>query len=324
MIDALLHNIKGDYMIWIIGTGTIALEYAKILNQLGHEFIAVGRSGKNADEFIEAGAKEVVSGGLNNYLAASPTIPQKVIVATNVSQLAEITIALLNYGVKDILVEKPGFCQPTELPTVVILTKEKGANVFLAYNRRFYSSVLAAEKIIAEDGGITSFNFEFTEWAHVIEKLDYPREVFENWFFVNSTHVVDLAFFLGGEPKELSCFTFDKLAWHKPAVFTGAGITNTGALFSYQANWNAPGRWGIEILTSQHRLYLRPMEKLQIQNTGSVDISEVEIDDQLDKEFKPGFYLEAKSFIEGNIERLCSIEQQMIHIDKIYDKILDK
>ena len=66
MIDALLHNIKGDYMIWIIGTGTIALEYAKILNQLGHEFIAVGRSGKNADEFIEAGAKEVVSGGLNN------------------------------------------------------------------------------------------------------------------------------------------------------------------------------------------------------------------------------------------------------------------
>ena len=57
-------------------------------------------------------------------------------------------------------------------------------------------------------------------------------------------------------------------------------------LFSYQANWNAPGRWGIEILTSQHRLYLRPMEKLQIQNTGSVDISEVEIDDQLDKEFK--------------------------------------
>lgn len=53
-------------MIWIIGTGTIALEYAKILDQLEHEFIAVGRSGKNADEFIEAGAKEVVSGGLNN------------------------------------------------------------------------------------------------------------------------------------------------------------------------------------------------------------------------------------------------------------------
>ena len=68
MIDALLHNIKGDYMIWIIGTGTIALEYAKILNQLGHEFIAVGRSGKNADEFI----KKVMGG---NYDLNSSFIP---------------------------------------------------------------------------------------------------------------------------------------------------------------------------------------------------------------------------------------------------------
>ena len=68
MIDALLHNIKGDYMIWIIGTGPINLENEKNNKKKGkEEFIAVGRSGKNADEFIEAGAKEVVSGGLNNY-----------------------------------------------------------------------------------------------------------------------------------------------------------------------------------------------------------------------------------------------------------------
>ena len=194
MIDALLHNIKGDYMIWIIGTGTIALEYAKILNQLGHEFIAVGRSGKNADEFIEAGAKEVVSGGLNNYLAASPTTPQKVIVATNVDQLAEVTVSLLNFGIKDILVEKPGFCRPEEITPVVQLAQAKNAHVLLAYNRRFYSSVLAAEKIIKEDGGITSFNFEFTEWGHVIETLDYSHNIFNNWFFANSSHVVDLAF----------------------------------------------------------------------------------------------------------------------------------
>lgn len=89
---------------------------------------------------------------------------------------------------------KTRFCQPTELPTVVILTKEKGANVFWLIIVDSIPVCWLLKKIIAEDGGITSFNFEFTEWAHVIEKLDYPREVFENWFFVNSTHVVDLAF----------------------------------------------------------------------------------------------------------------------------------
>lgn len=70
-------------MIWIIGTGTIALEYAKILDQLEHEFIAVGRSGKNADEFIEAGAKEVVSGGLNKALIYNRTPQIKSIVDYN-------------------------------------------------------------------------------------------------------------------------------------------------------------------------------------------------------------------------------------------------
>ena len=302
MIDALLHNIKGDYMIWIIGTGTIALEYAKILNQLGHEFIAVGRSGKNADEFIEAGAKEVVSGGLNNYLAVS----------------------LLNFGIKDILVEKPGFCRPEEITPVVQLAQAKNAHVLLAYNRRFYSSVLAAEKIIKEDGGITSFNFEFTEWGHVIETLDYSHNIFDNWFFANSSHVVDLAFFLGGEPQEISCFSAGELSWHKPAVFSGAGITNKGALFSYQANWNAPGRWVVEVLTTKHRLYFKPMETLQIQEKGSVAIKPVEIDNQLDIDFKPGFYLQTKAFVEGDYGRFCTVEKQMKHINTIYKKIVEK
>lgn len=305
-------------MIWIIGTGTIALEYAKILNQLGHEFIAIGRSGKNANDFIAAGAKEIVSGGLNNYLATSPTAPQKAIVATNVGQLAEVTISLLNFGIKDILVEKPGFCHPEEITPVAQLAQTKNAHVLLAYNRRFYSSVLAAEKIIKEDGGITSFNFEFTEWGHVIETLDYSHDVFDNWFFANSTHVVDLAFFLGGKPKELSCFSAGELSWHKPAVFSGAGSTNKGALFSYQANWNAPGRWVIEVLTTKHRLYFKPMETLQIQEKGSVAVTPVKIDNQLDIEFKPGFYLQVKAFLEKKYSRFCSIEEQLKHIDSFY------
>ena len=308
-------------MIWIIGTGSIALEYAKILKSLEKEFIAVGRSGKNADNFIAVGAQKVVSGGLDNFLSQMPDAPDKAIVATNVEQLATNTNSLLNYGVKDILVEKPGFCKPEELKAVVDLVQEKSAKVYLAYNRRFYSSVLAAEKIIKEDGGVTSFNFEFTEWGHVIEGLNYSREVFENWFYANSTHVVDLAFFLGGVPKNLSCFSTGELSWHKPVIFSGAGISVTGAPFSYQANWNAPGRWVVEVLTSKHRLYFKPMESLQIQEKGSVAVNPVAIDDYLDRQYKPGFYLETKAFIEGDYTRLCSAEEQMKYVEMIYKRI---
>ncbi len=140
----------------------------------------------------------------------------------------------------------------------------------------------------------------------------------------NSSHVIDLAFFLGGEPKEMSCYTAEELSWHKPSCFVGAGVTTKGILFNYQANWNAPGRWAVEIQTPLHRIYLKPMEQLQLQDKGSVKVYPVEIDDHLDKEYKPGFFLETKTFLEQEQERLCSLGQQIKHVQNIYNKILGK
>ena len=88
---------------------------------------------------------------------------------------------------------------------------------------RIFASVLKAQEIIAEDGGVKSFNFEFTEWGHVIEKMDKPKGDLENWMYANSSHVIDLAFYLGGNPVQINCFTSGELSWHKPAAFAGAG-----------------------------------------------------------------------------------------------------
>lgn len=310
--------------IWIIGAGTIAQEYAKVLNSLGFDYIVIGRGNQSAKVFKDTLGKEVVTGGLDSFLKTNPQIADKAIIATNLDTLSHNTVQLLNYGVKDIFCEKPGFLYPEECEKVYSVAIEKNANLFYAYNRRFFASVLRAQEIIREDGGIKSFNFEFTEWGHVIESLNKSKGDLENWMYANSSHVIDLAFFLGGEPVEFSSYTAGELTWHKPAIFAGSGVTDKGALFCYQANWAAPGRWGVELLTSKHRLYLRPMEKLQIQDIGSVAINPVEIDDHLDVEFKPGFYLETKAFLEGNYEQLCSIEEQFNHVTYVYNKIIHK
>ena len=63
------------------------------------------------------------------------------------------------------------------------------------------------------------------------------------------------------------------------------------------------------------------MELLQLQDKGSVKVYPVEIDDCLDKEFKPGFYLETKAFLEGETTRLCSIEEQVNNTKEIFQKI---
>lgn len=310
--------------IWIIGAGSIAIEYAKVLIALGRDFIVIGRSDASAQKFKEATGIQPFVGGLDAFLQTSPQVPVYAINCVRAFQLGITNVILSKYGVNNILSEKPGFL-PDEANNVINAIKEKGTNIYVAYNRRFYSSVLAAEKVIREDGGLLSFNFEFTEWAHVIESLASIPEIEKNNLFItNSSHVVDLAFFLGGDPKEITCYQNGTVGWHSPSIFAGSGITNQGALFSYNANWNAPGRWAVELLTPFHRIYLKPMEQLQLQDKGSVKVYPVEIDDHLDKEFKPGFYLETKAFLEGDTSRLCTLDQQTEHFKIIYSKILGK
>ncbi|MGW8169126.1 MAG: Gfo/Idh/MocA family oxidoreductase [Sulfurovaceae bacterium] len=310
--------------VWLIGAGPMAQDYIKVLEALKTDFIVIGRGVEAAQKCKEATGCEVVIGGLETFLMGQPKICSHAIVSVGVEKLYETTKALLTYGVKNILVEKPAGLHRYEFEDIAGLTEEKNANVFVAYNRRFYASVLKASEIIEKDGGVTSFNFEFTEWSHVIEPLKKAEGVKEKWFLGNSTHVVDLAFFLGGKPKELCSFTNGNLDWHPSAsVFAGAGKSDKNALFSYQANWESAGRWSVEILTKEHRLILRPMEKLQIQKRGAIAQDFVEeIDYSLDDTYKPGLYLQTKNFLEEKTDDFCSIEEQL-KMYKIYTKMAD-
>ena len=91
-------------------------------------------------------------------------------------------------------------------------------------------------------------------------------------------------------------------------------------MFNYHADWKAPGRWGIEVLTKKNRYILQPLEELQVVELGSLKTLGIEIDDQKDKQFKPGVYNQLKAFLEADDSLFCSIEEQFQHID-IYNKI---
>ena len=308
--------------IWIVGAGPMAIEYAKVLQELGKSFITIGRSESGSIAYKEATGKDVIIGGIETFLETKPSIPDHVIIAVSIENLADSCIKLLDYGVKNILLEKPGVGFASEIEMLARKTEESDANVVLAYNRRFYASVLKAREIIKQDGGVTSFHFEFTEWSHQIRDLKKHKTELENWFLGNSTHVIDTAFFLGGKPADISCYYRGGNDWHpKSTVFAGAGISDKGALFSYEANWEAPGRWNIDIMTSKHRLIFKPMEKLQIQHIGSVAISFVEeIDYSLDEKYKPGLFLQTKSFFEKDFTNFCNLKEQYDNVS-VYKKM---
>lgn len=309
------------FTVWLVGAGGMALDYIKVLKKLNCHVTVIGRSKESAHRFKANSNHPVFEGGLAEFLAVNQKLPTAAIVAVGVESLASITTQLLRVGVKRILLEKPGSLTYDEIKDLQSEAQKVGAEVSIAYNRRFYSSTIAAKQIISEDGGVCSLNFEFTEWGHVIEGLSKPRKVKEAWLLGNSTHVIDLAFYLGGAPIELNAMTSGSLSWHPTsAVFAGSGRTEQGALFSYQANWDAPGRWGVEILTQKHRLILRPLETLQIIKKGSINIENYQIADEIDKEYKPGLYRQVEYFLMGMKNDFCTLEDQ-VKKWKLYEKI---
>lgn len=305
----------------LIGAGPMAVEYAKALKKLNCPFTVVGRGQQSAEQFEKQTQIRVLTGGIDKYLTGKKEI-SSAIVAVSEEQLGEATIKLLRRGVKTILVEKPGGLNFDDVRRVQRISQSLKANVYVAYNRRFYSSISKALEIIKNDGGITSIFFDFTEATFRITPLFKAPGVKENWFLQNSTHVIDLAFFLAGPPKIMSTFKAGELSWHpKGAIFVGAGITKKDIPFSYHANWNAPGRWAVEIQTKNNKLILKPLEKLQMQKLGSFLIEEVQIDDNIDIEIKAGIYREVESFLT-NQKNLCTISEQVDNL-KYYQQILE-
>jgi predicted dehydrogenase len=301
----------------LVGAGPMAVEYAKVLKSLGITPVVIGRGVKSANDFLVATDIPVFIEGLKAWITeSSHQLPEYAIVAVGEKWVGSVSLELLRYGIKKLLIEKPGGFDVADIREVHKSALKNQANVYVGYNRRFYASVEEAKKIISADGGVSSFNFEFTEWSHVIGPIEKEDGVKEQWFLSNSTHVIDLAFHLGGRPKEMSSYFRGGLSWHPiSSVFAGAGRSIRDTLFTYQANWESPGRWGLELLTPKHRLIFRPLEKLQVQKIGSVAIENVELNDSLDQEFKPGLYKQVTAFLANDSDVLPTIGDQVLMLD---------
>lgn len=306
----------------LVGAGYMAKEYYKVLQTFGADVVVVGRGEESASRFEQEMGCKVLRGGIEQALSKLDVVPAHAIVAVDVNALKSASISVMDAGVRHLLIEKPAGMNRSEIEEIVERKRSSSCEAYVAYNRRFYAATLGAEEIIEADGGVQSFLFEFTEWGHVIAYQGRPKEVLDAWFMSNPSHVADLAFHLGGFPKEMASYASGGVAWHSAAsVYAGAGVTDKGCLFSYSANWGAPGRWAVEVLTSEHRLYFKPMEKLQIQNLKEVSVSEVPLDYSLDTQYKPGLYRMLQAFFNGERrEKLPTIEDQLEHMD-VYERI---
>jgi predicted dehydrogenase len=301
--------------IWLIGTGPMAIQYAKILHYLKVNFITIGRGEESALKFQNETGITPFIGGVNKYIALNPIKPNFVIVCVNVESLYEVSIEVLNYCNAEILIEKPGALKINDLIDMKNKSNQIGTSIYIAYNRRFLPSIRKVKELVLGDGGIATLHFEFTEWSHVISKLNKPKEQLNEWFFANSSHVADLAFYLSGRPIKMTSIVSGNLDWFdKGSIFVGAGETTNKVLFTYNSNWKGPGRWLIEITTNINRYLLSPLETLQVQNKLSFHKEQVDLSELVknnENNFKPGLYMQLINFLTYNRKDMCSLNDQI-------------
>tara|TARA_Y100000590_G_scaffold141270_3_gene162064 strand:- start:7964 stop:8938 length:975 start_codon:yes stop_codon:yes gene_type:complete len=319
------NNLKNFTKVLVVGSGYMATEYAKVLTGLNIEYEVVGRGVSNCEKMESEFSVKVHSGGIEHFLSNNILSEYSHIINTvNINFLNETTQSLINAGAEKILLEKPGDLNISGLKKISDLSKMNGAEVLIAYNRRFYSSIEKLKNLVKKDGGIKSIHFEFTEWIHTIKESDYDKKSLNKWIIANSSHVIDTVFYLIGNPKIINpnIMGKSKISWHPSgSIFTGSGISTENIPFTYHANWLSSGRWNIEILTNRRCFYLKPMEILQNQRIGSIKINKVKINDNIDIKYKPGLYRQTLNFTENNFKNFCTVEDQIERIKNIYNKI---
>ncbi len=301
----------------LIGAGGMALAYSNVLKEMGIAPQVLGRGEASAATFAEATGIKPSTGDLSAQLA--DVDPNAVaIVTVNAHALAETTQTLMAHGIKRLLVEKPAALDLAEMATLQNAAQEAGAEVFVAYNRRFLASVLEADRMVAADGGVVSLRFDFSEPARRIGALGKPARELSTWFYGNSTHVIDLAFHFFGPPLALDARIAGQngVDWHPDAgVFTGFGHREDGATIAWHANWVSPGRWGMEVLTRERRIILQPLEKLRVQTHDSFAEVDVALNDADDLAFKPGLLRQTKAFLTGeDAYRLVPLDDHAAHM----------
>lgn len=307
----------------LIGAGNMAIAYAKVLQAMGIVPTVFGRGTVSAKAFQDATRIPVITGTLAEQLAnlAQPVADYHTIVTVNTQHLAAVTQTVIAHGGTRILVEKPAALDVAETDQLLAAATAAQAMVYVAYNRRFLSSVIAADRMIAEDGGVVSLRFDFSEPSRRIATLKNPTREFETWFYGNSTHVIDLAFYLFGTPVSLNAHVSGagRVPWHpQSSVFAGFGTGQDGATLAWHSNWAAPGRWGLEVMTAERKLILQPLEKLRVQTHDGFAETEVDLEDQDAGHagLKPGVWGQTRAFLfTEQAARLISLQDHAARMD---------
>ena len=261
----------------IIGGGEIGKQYALAFLKFHIlDITIIAKTGNSISNFCLEKNIKLLKGGFEVHLCNLEKM-DLVIIATPIPILIKAARLCIENDQDNILIEKPGSLYSKELFSLSNSYIDK--KIRIGYNRLVYPNFHKLKKLINSEGGITSCIFTFTEWLDRIEFEKDESIVYQRWGISNSLHVISMAFEIIGLPKEITSIQSGRIDWHDSgSQFMGSGISENNIPFTYHADWNSGGRWGIEVFTKENSYFLIPLEELYVCKKFTGEILPVKFD----------------------------------------------
>jgi predicted dehydrogenase len=208
------------------------------------------------------------------------------------------------------LVEKPVGLTLAEALEIENFAATRGLSIFVALNRRFYSSSMQVFAELSSSSGKRVVRVNDQENTIAAIAAGQPNRVVENWMFANSIHIIDfISTICRGEPSiEFRRRTpLDDLSY---IVHVGVKFTS-GDEALYTCYWNCPSGWSVDINTSNRAWQLSPLEVARVRKLEDRQFSDFVKDDN-DLRFKPGLVqmlIELEKCVSGQEHNLTTISE---------------
>ncbi|MAH61065.1 MAG: hypothetical protein CMF42_02105 [Legionellales bacterium] len=278
----------------VIGASQIARKHLDVLKDLNN-VVVVGIASRTFEK-AQAIAMEYDIPSCYKDVAQMIELeqPDGILNLISADQMYSVTKQLLPLRVP-IFLEKPPGLSYAEVADLASIAEHFRTLNMVGYNRRFYSVFQKGKKIIEDHGQLLGVSIEGHERFWKI-KDRLRSEIRSNWLFANSTHTLDLIDFFGGEIEKCICFS-NRLEEVKGDQFSVSVKYKTGALGQYVAHWYSPGGWSVKLYGEGATVVFQPLENGKWIDKNFCE-HEIKIDD-VDKEYKPGFYRQMQTFIHS-------------------------
>lgn len=279
----------------IIGAGYMAEEHLRAFASIPGVSL-LGITSRSLDKAINLqkkyGVEQVCSSIEELYTSTDSDV---VVVCVPILSVASVCGEVFKYPWVS-LVEKPVGYDLNQARQLMFLAESHKHTAYIALNRRHYSSTLSVLDQVSEVNGTRLVNVYDQESPLEALKMGQDPLVVQNWMYANSIHIVDyFNIFCRGELLSVDPI----IRWNPKDPFLNMAKLNysSGDIGIYQAIWNGPGPWGVQVITNSKRWDLKPLEHAFTQFNNSRMIEPIP-QSQEDIKFKPGLRIQAENIVK--------------------------